>query len=246
MKLALMTELIAEVQDFETKYPELVVLGFGVSAPEPRLNLVEVPGRNAPLDLTDAIGPVTFETRQVWFSCREFAGAKRFLLDWSTLLNRYHGQRVRVVFDDDPGYFYEGRCSLELDYINNDTRDLHFVLIADPYKYPVYSSDENWLWDPFNFETGVIRVYSNINVNGTRIVDVIAYEQPESPKFNVTLASGQASMRMLYDGDTYYLNNGANSFPQITITSADVHTDLNRFTFIGRGTVSINLKGGIL
>ena len=185
--LALNNELLADVKAFDEQYSDLTILGYGTGTPDPRFYYVEVPGRNGVLDLTSAIGPVTYDNRQVWFSVREYANPPRHLFKYSSLLNRYHGKLVKIVFDDDKEYYYTGRCEVKTEYIDNNTRDITFEIDADPLKYPVYASDEDWLWDPFNFETGVIRNYANLTVSGTRQVEVIAYEQAESPKFYVTL-----------------------------------------------------------
>lgn len=244
--LALDSELLAETDKFNEIYPEMIMLGYGIGTPEPRFNYVTVPGRNGVLDLTSAIGPVTFDNRQIWFSCREYALPPEHIFQYSGMLNKYHGQAVKIIFDDDKEYYYQGRCIVSTDYIDNNTRNITFEVDADPLKYPVYASDEDWLWDPFNFETGVIRNYNNLTINGTRTVEVIAYEQVESPRFYVTLNQGQTTMRMQYDGETYYMSNGMNTYPQIAIQSLDVHADIHEFTFTGYGKVSINLSGGIL
>lgn len=245
MILVLNSELLAGAEDFEEKY-NLTPMGYGVSTPEPRTNMVEIPGRNGLMDLTSALGPVTYGQRSVWFACMMVDTPRRLTERYSEILNKFHGQRCRMVLDEEPDYYYDGRCLVSRDYIDNGTQAIRLELDADPLKYPVYASDEDWLWDPFNFETGVIRDYMDITINGTRTVDVIGYEQPESPKFYVTLNSGQPSMRMVYDGDTYYLHNGLNSFPAIVVQSEDVHTDITEFRFIGYGKVSIDMKGGIL
>lgn len=246
IKLALDTELLATTDSFDELYPELLMLGYGIGTPEPRLNYVDVPGKQGVLDLTSALGPVTYNNRQVWFSVKEFAKAPQHIFKYSSLLNKYHGQSVKIVVEDDKEYYYFGRCLVSTEYLNNETRIITFDVDANPLKYPVYASDEDWLWDPFNFETGVIRNYRNLIINGTRTVQVIAYEQAESPKFYVTLNQGQTTLRMQYAGETYYLNNGMNTFPAIVIQSLDVHTDIHEFTFSGYGKVSISLSGGIL
>lgn len=245
MILVLSSELLAGAEDFAEKY-ELTPMGYGASTPEPRTNMVEIPGRNGLLDLTSNLGPVTYGQRSVWFACMMVDTPRRLTQRYSEILNKYHGQRCRMILDDEPDYYYDGRCSVSREYLDNGAQAVRLDLDADPLKYPVYASDEDWLWDPFNFETGVIRNYSDIVVNGTKIVDVIGYEQPESPKFYVTLNAGQSSMNMVYDGHTYYLHNGLNSFPAIIVQSEDVHTDIDRFTFRGYGKVSIDMKGGIL
>lgn len=244
--LALDNELLSETQHFDELYPDLKMLGYGIGTPEPRFNYVEVPGKSGVLDLTSALGPITYTNRQLWFTAREYANPPQHIFKYSGLLNKYHGRSVKIVFDDDMEYYYQGRCLVSTVYHDNNTRDITLEIDADPFKYPVYASDEDWLWDPFNFNTGVIRNYRNLVVSGTRVINVIAYEQPESPRFYVTLNQGQTRMTMQYDGETYYLNNGMNTFPQIVIQSLDVHADIHEFTFTGQGMVSINLSGGIL
>lgn len=244
--LALDNELLAEVEPFNVLYPELRIYGYGIGTPEPNFNYVDVPGKSGVLDLTSALGPVTYKNRKVYFGCVEYADAPEHIDRYSEILNKYHGQAVKIVFDDDKEYYYQGRCLVSAEYENNVIRGVEFEIDADPFKYPVFASDEDWLWDPFNFNTGVIRNYRNITVSGTKTVDIVAYEQAESPRFYVALNSGQTNMRMQYDGETYYLTNGMNTFPQIVIQSLDVHEDIHQFTFIGQGRVSINLSGGIL
>lgn len=239
------SEILAGAEALTDIY-DLTPLGYGVSTPEPRTNLVEVPGRNGALDLTSALGAVTYGQRNVWCAGLMNDTPGRLTQRYSDILAKFHGQRCKMVLDDEPDYYYEGRCSVSREYIDNGAQAIRFDLDADPLKYPVYAIGADWLWDPFNFETGVIREYDNITVNGTKAVTVIAYSVPESPKFRVSFRSGQTSMRMVYSGTTYYLNNGLNSIPQISISSPDIYTDTHLFTFYGYGTVTIDLKGGML
>ena len=238
-------ETFSDAADFN-EANNLIPMGYGIAVPEPRTNKIEVLGRNGLLDLTDALGVVTYGNRNVWFSSLMVDPSGNLTQRFSNLLNRYHGQRCKVVFDVEPDYYYDGRCIVSREQVDSKYQIVRFDIDADPLKYPVYASDDDWLWNPFNFETGVIRKYGNMVVNGTLTVDVIGYEQPESPKIYVSLNSGQSSMRMTYDGKTYYLTNGLNAFADIVVQSLDVTTDLNRFTFRGYGKVSINIKGGIL
>lgn len=245
MIVILENEVFGGIPPFQVIY-DLKQIGYGASTPEPKLNMIEVPGRNGLLDLTNALGPVTYSNRQVWGSFREYGDVSDHIDKYSEIMNRFHGQRVKVVLDAEPDYYYDGRCTVSTEYTDSKSRLINIAVDADPLKYPVYASDEDWLWDPFNFNTGVIRNYKNITINGTQSVYVIAYDQPESPKFRVSLMAGQSSMRMMFDNEVYYLNNGVNVFPEISIRSADVYTDIHEFTFSGYGTVSIDMKGGIL
>lgn len=238
-------EIFDNAEDFN-RANNLIPMGYGISVPDANLNMIDVPGRNGKLDLTNALGIVTYGNRNVWFSSLMIDPTENLVKKFSDLINKYHGQRCKVVFDAEPEYYYDGRCSVSRKQIDKTYQIITFDFDADPFKYPVQVTDENWLWNPFNFETGVIRKYNNIVVSGSKTIDVIAYEQPETPKFRVSLDVGQSSMRMTYNEETYSLNNGLNSFPAIVIQSEDVHEDLHSFTFDGYGKVSIDMKGGIL
>lgn len=85
-----------------------------VSAPEPNTYMVEVPGRNGSLDLTEStIGTVTYQDREIEFPflCRK----KR--KDWNKIytkvMNEVHGRRCEITCSDDPDYTYEGRVTVD-------------------------------------------------------------------------------------------------------------------------------------
>lgn len=219
---------------------------YGIEPPTPKTNYVAVPGMNGSLDLTEAFGQVVYENRQVTFSGLFFGSESQWHQIISDILNRFDGTNIKAIFENDPRYYWEGRCTITHERLEKEIYGVSFTMVANPYKYPLQLADENWLWDPFDFENGVIRKYTNIAVSGTKTVDVIGYQNEESPKFRVKLNSGQASMRMTFEGTDYYLMNGLNSFPQISIASEDIYEDIHTFTFRGYGTVTIDLKGGIL
>lgn len=85
-----------------------------VSPPKPNTYMVEVPGRNGSLDLTESItGAVTYQDRELEFPflCRE----KRTKWNgvYQQLLAAVHGRACTIVCSDDPEYYYEGRVTVE-------------------------------------------------------------------------------------------------------------------------------------
>lgn len=86
-----------------------------VSPPPVNEKMIEVPGRNGMLDLTEALtGAPTYGDRTgTW----EFYVMHDYWSDWvtcySTIMNYLHGKRLRVVLEDDPNYYYEGRLSVQ-------------------------------------------------------------------------------------------------------------------------------------
>ena len=82
--------------------------------------------------------------------------------DWSVLYSEImlylHGQKMRAVLEDDPSYYYEGRFSVNAWKSNPDRSQITINYDVFPYKQYINNSTDEWLWDTFNFETGIIRV----------------------------------------------------------------------------------------
>ncbi len=106
----------------------------------------------------------------------------------------------------------------------------------EPYKYELFSSLEDWLWDSFDFETGVIREYKDLVVNGSLTVDV-----PGTRKEVLPTITASAAMQVEWKGIRYDLLAGVNKIYAISIPEGD-----QKLIFYGNGTISIDYRGGIL
>lgn len=71
----------------------------------------------------------------------------------SEIASFLHGKRFKVVLEDEPGYYYEGRLQLENPSTGKDFSQLTISYTLEPYKtrFNVSSNEDDWLWDPFNF-----------------------------------------------------------------------------------------------
>lgn len=148
---------------------------------------IDIPGADGQIDITESLsGYPTYENRQ---GTMEFIVANGYRASWaggfSKFANWLHGKSLRCVLDDDPNYFYEGRFKLnEWKSNNNGTwSNITIDYNLKPYKYNIAMSTENWLWDPFNFETDVIYNGSDITVNGTTTFVVNNNEMHVVPTF---------------------------------------------------------------
>ena len=198
---------------------------------------VEIPGGDGILDLTTAMtGKPMYSNRTGSWEFYVENGFKDWTVLYSEIMMYLHGKEMRAVLDDDTAYYYEGRFT-----VNQWRSDPAQSLIVIDYNVKPYkqyaASDENWLWDPFNFETGVIRYYKNLPVKGTLTIVVIGDVMDSVP----TIVSSVAGMRVTFGGVTYTLQRGANVINSIVVTQGD-----NPFTFTGTGTVSIQFVGGRL
>jgi hypothetical protein len=94
-----------------------LMTNYTISPPKPQENLLQIPLRNGSLDLTEALtGEVKYENRDINIKL-QYLGYS-FLDVYSRILNFCHGKKCQVIFDDDMGFYYEGRLSVsEFKYI---------------------------------------------------------------------------------------------------------------------------------
>lgn len=87
---------------------------------------------------------------------------------YSEISEFIHGRKLRMVLEDDPGYYYEGRFEVESWTSNTDGSGsvINIKYSVAPYKVSIFSSLNEWLWDPFNFYNGVITndIFNNIEI----------------------------------------------------------------------------------
>lgn len=119
--------------------------------------LLEGPGMDGVIDLSTAItGYPLFGNRTGSF---EFV-RKGLQPDWQTLISEIagelHGQYMQIVLDDDPGWYYEGRVTLNIGACERQYGTIVVNYSVGPYKWAMTATDEPWLWDPFSFVDGVI------------------------------------------------------------------------------------------
>lgn len=125
-----------------------------IATPAPKTNFIEIPGRNGSVDLT------TYLTGGVVFGPR--SGSWEFIIDngweyWETtrknLYSAIHGQVFKIVFEDNPSWYWDGRLSIA-DYKPEEANNkITINYVIEPYSHAVLATDAAWLWDPFNFET---------------------------------------------------------------------------------------------
>lgn len=206
--------------------------------PSVKTNLIEIPGGDGALDLTTALaGRPLYKNRT---GSLEFYVDNNFL-DWTVLYSEImvylHGQKMRAVLEDDPSYYYEGRFAINAWKSNKERSSLVIDYDVNPYKKDILGTDEEWIWDTFNFETGIIRYYKDLPVSGSLSVTVIVDMMPVSP----TITTSAAGMTVSFSGETYNLSKGVNHIPEIVLPQGS-----NVLTFTGSGTITIGQTGGRL
>lgn len=112
----------------------LRLLSSTLSPPEPKTYVVDIPGGNGSIDITEALmGDVAFSNRQQEFTFatlqpREFETLK------TRVSNLLHGRRLGYRLSWDPGYSYEGRFSVSSYELAPGIGRIVVKVDADPYK----------------------------------------------------------------------------------------------------------------
>lgn len=213
--------------------------------PEVKTILIDVPGSDGSIDLTESLtGYVRYENRKGSFEFKVHT-KEDWVEVYSSILDYLHGQRQKIILEDDPAYYYMGRASVNSWKSNKNYSLITIDVVAEPYKYEMYSSTEDWKWDPFNFETGIIREYEDIRIDGELTYNIDGNRKPVVPTITVTSDDGSGMVAMPYDNAYAYrrinLSDGANRSPYLVIKEGR-----NRIRFIGSGTVTIDYRGGRL
>lgn len=215
--------------------------------PEPKTKYVDVPGADWYLDLSTVL------TGDIAYSGRE--GSFEFIVDngqlseyradtwhilYSEILDYLHGKVLKATLEDDPSFYYQGRFSVNQWASEAHNSKITIDYSVSPYKYEAFSSLEDWEWDSFCFETGIIRDYKDLRVDGSLTQVITGRRMAVTPSFIVKSDDGKG-LKVSFNGTTYDLKDGTSRVINIRTVEGE-----NTLTFTGKGTVSIDYRGGCL
>jgi len=189
-----------------------------IDPPSQKLHTIEIPGMDGLLDISNSLTkyPV-FENRTGSLKFAIHHGMTDTNTAYSKILNFLQGVDVKMILEDDSKFFYKGRVFVDsIDPKNDGTySEVSLGYSLHPYKESIYSSVDDWLWDPFNFETDVIQdsIFYRIDVhaedpNATGWVefDFTSYvgQKPVKPEFVIqTLTEGDNLYAQVWNTDIY-------------------------------------------
>ena len=219
----------------------LTMTSFYIPLPEVRRNVIEIPYASGSIDYTDITGEPAYNDREgLKFT---FAIHDKSWEDWESIKTKIamylHGKKLKMIPDNDTGYYYLARLHLDSEKKFKSYGTITLTGTADPFKYDLLMSDEDWLWDPFSFITGVIRNYANIQVVNGLEFTLAAGGMNSVPEFVVTSTT---NLSLTYGGKVYEMpTTGTYRFPQIKVGSQPV-----TILFGGSGNVTIRYRGKYL
>lgn len=106
-----------------------------ISPPKPKTKLIQVPGTNTVIDLTEALtGEVKYEPRTIRCVFCVVGGRSEWPAVYSDILDEIHGQRMQIVMDDDLNYYYIGRVTVDQWESEEVTATIVITAEVEPYK----------------------------------------------------------------------------------------------------------------
>lgn len=229
------------------------------ATPEVKTEHVEVPGSDDSLDFTEVLtGYPTYDSRKGSVKFRFFNNGISARSRFNRLKNYLHGRHMKAVIEDEPDYYYIGRFMVgDFEPKQGNWGDVEISYVLNAYKLEITNANEDWLWDPFNFETGVIREYGEIRIAPTQtgtVFTVIGSRKPTVPKFTVLRCSGdshnapaEAYVELVFNRSTYRLPyNKTTVIPQIVLMDNEYEMTFNTKGYEHCLSLSIDLQGGSL
>lgn len=215
----------------------LLIKDINISEATVKEDVEDIPGTSDILDYTEVFGDVQYNRRPITI---ELNGSKEnqdeFLKIYSKVQNALHGKSVKMIFSEEPDFYYVGRVNVAEYNPYTSIRLITLNVSADPYKYELTSSSEDWLWDPFSFIDGIINECKDLDVNGELEVDIYGRR-----KHIIPLISCDNEISVTFNNVTYNLSPGVNEVLDIEILEGK-----NTLKFKGNGKVTIDYRGGSL
>lgn len=188
----------------------------------PKYSFTDIPGMNGSLDLT--------ETLQDYIAYQNREGSWTFYVEndkeetWAELLsiiaNDTAGRRLKIVLEDDPNWYYMGRVSVNTWASEQIASKITLNYILEPFKYSIYSTLGDWLWDTFNFNKDYAYDWTDISVVGTKTLEFDWKGTAVTP--TITVSGTTNGMWFTFSSENFtgkrvFLENGTYTSPYLNI-----------------------------
>ncbi len=188
-----------------------------IGAPSPKTETIDIPGGDGVLDLTEFFGETKYNNRSLSFEFSTIVPRADFMNLFSKVQDALHGQKMRIILDDAPEWYYTGRISVSEWKAEKAVGKLTIECDCEPYKTKL---SETIVTVAVNGPVSVVLTNSKRIVVPT--IDITGEVQLTFGENFYTLSAGR------YDLPAVQLVNGENT---ILLDGAGTAT----FTYLERG-----------
>jgi len=188
-----------------------------IGSPSPKTEVIDIPGGDGVLDLTEFFGEVKYDNRTLEFVFSTKVPQSEFLDLFSRVQNALHGQKMRIVLDEDAEWYYVGRITVSEWKANKAIGKLTIDCDCQPYKT---KNTETVVFVEVTEETTV-----NLSNSKKRVV----------PTIDIT-----GTVNLTYGANYYALSEGRYDLPAVLLENGNNSillsgTGTATFTYLERG-----------
>ena len=188
----------------------LILSSKTIGTPSPKTETIDIPGGDGVLDLTEFFGEVKYDNRTLEFVFSTKVPQSEFLDLFSRVQNALHGQKMRIVLDEDAEWYYVGRITVSEWKANKAIGKLTIDCDCQPYKT---KNTETVVFVEVTEETTV-----NLSNSKKRVV----------PTIDIT-----GTVNLTYGANYYALSEGRYDLPAVLLENGN-----NSILLSGTGTAT--------
>ena len=190
--------------------------------PQSQTNTVVVPGRNAPIRFTEALGRISYQPRSFEITLTMLGTRKRFDQMVSEVVNRFAGHLVKVVTSEEPEYYLSGTIEAEPSFDTSINKGTLVLTCSDGDAYRYHTEE------------------TVVSVTGGGTIALSNDFMPVVPVFTTT---AETVLTWTVGKDSFHktLSAGTWEFPELELAEG-----LNEINIRGTGTTTFRYREGRL
>lgn len=194
----------------------LILKSKTIGAATVKTKTVDIEGGHGSLDYTAFFGGPKYNNRTLTFTFASTKNPLSFIQSYSDLMNSLHGQKMKIILDEDPNYHYVGSLSVGDYSTSGKIPTVTVTANCEPFKYK-------------NTMTTVSRA-----VSGSASITL-----PNMRKKVVPTITTTAEMTIVFGGRTSTMAAGTFVIPTLELTEGD-----NVVTVTGTGNITFKYQEG--
>lgn len=191
-----------------------------IGSPEVKRQTIDIDGADGELDFTDFFGEPKYQNAQHRFSFESIQPRNEQLSQFTEVKNKIHGKKGRIILDDDPSFFYIGRCFVSNYKNEHGIGRITVECDCEPYKYMAEKTV----------------VYQA--VDGTVTLPLVNSRKRAVPE--VTIAT-EGSINIVFGTNIWDLGAGTYTLPELELAEG-----INEVKLTGTGTVTLSWQEAAL
>ena len=193
----------------------LILTSKTIGTPSPKTETIDIPGGDGVLDLTDFFGEVKYNNRPLSFEFSTIVPPDEFMDLFSEVQNALHGQRMNIILDDGPEWFYTGRITVSEWKADKNIGKLTIDCDCEPYKTRL----------------GDTEIFQMVEGAETKVI------LPNGRKTVVPLIEITGNVNLTYGENFWALSAGSYELPELILQNGD-----NEIIVGGAGTATFTYR----